>query len=66
MVLLKQFKVLSSQIRHHKWLPRFRIYPKIEASQKENKIISHSHENKKTLLSEHWISFPAILKTEAF
>jgi hypothetical protein len=38
----------------------------MEASQKENKIISYSYEKKITLLSEHWVSFPAILKTEAF
>jgi len=47
MVFLKRFKVLYSQIRHHKWLPRFQIYPTMEVSQKENKIISYSYEKKK-------------------
>jgi hypothetical protein len=38
----------------------------MEASEKENKIISYSYVKKKTLLSEQWVSFPAILETEAF
>jgi len=38
----------------------------MEASQKENKIISYSYERGRTLLPEQWVSFPAILKTEAF